>query len=105
MKGSIMVLPERRDHLEEIKKRKSKEEKKLSKAINTLASIIEAKALSMMECIEGSSDSVEIKQIKELTGAVKELSALIYQNSNESMENTSDSITVIFEGEGEEWAK
>jgi len=100
-----MVLPERRDHLTDKKKRKTKEEKKLSSAIDTLASIIEAKASSMLDCILGDSDSVEIKQIKELTGAVKELSALICQKNGDTSEESGNTFTVIFEGEGEEWAK
>ena len=100
-----MVLPERRDHLTDKKKRKTKEERKLSSAIDTLASIIEAKSSSMLDCIRGDSDSVEIKQIKELTGAVKELSALICQKNGDTSEESGNTFTVIFEGEGEEWAK
>ena len=86
----------------EKKKRKSKGEARLEKAINALASIIELKSSAMLEKMEEDT-SVEIKQIKELTGAVKELSALIYQNEGGTQDT--GSYTVIFQGEGEEWAK
>ena len=53
-----------------------REHKKLSKTVNTLASIIDSIATSMKGDID-SGEECDIKQLKELTGAAKELSALI----------------------------
>ena len=105
MKDSIMGLSERRDHLTENKKRKTKEEKKLSRAIDILASIIETKAALILDTIKNGERNDDIKQIKELTGAVKELSSLIYQSCDDGKDDGRDAFRVIFEGEGEEWAK
>ena len=86
------------------RKRRRRDQKKLSHTVNTLASIIDTIATSMKGEIDGGEDW-DLKQLKELTGAAKELSALISSLSEEDKDSSEASVTVVFEGEGEEWAK
>lgn len=89
---------------EKAKKKCSRTEKKLHRAVDTLASVIDLMALSIKNELDG--DNVcDVKQIKELTGAAKELSGLMAAIDQKNGEDTSDNrITVLFEGEGEKWA-
>ena len=84
--------------------KKKREEKKLSHTVNTLASMIDTIATSMKGDIE---DGVEfdLKQLKELTGAAKELSGLISSLNTEENDDSATSVCVVFRGEGEDWAK
>lgn len=86
------------------RKRKRRDQKKLSHTVNTLASIIDTIATSMKGDIDGGEEW-DLKQLKELTGAAKELSALISSLSEDDKDSAESSFTVVFEGEGEEWAK
>lgn len=98
-------MPERRDILNtrKTKKKKRREEKKLSHTVNTLASIIDTIATSMKGEID-SGEGWDLKQLKELTGATKELSSLISTLSDEGKDE-GHTITVSFEGEGEDYSK
>lgn len=82
-----------------------REHKKLSKTVNTLASIIDTIATSMKGDID-SGEVCDIKQLKELTGAAKELSALIsaLDQGNDQRENAT-TLTVLFEDETQKWAQ
>ena len=84
--------------------KKRQEEKKLKRAVNTLASIIDSVATSMKGEIDGG-ETCDLKQLKELTGACKELSGLISSIEEQADDSDSSSLTVIFEGESGEWAK
>ena len=86
------------------KKRERRDKKKLSHTVNTLASIIDTIATSMKGDIDGGEEW-DLKQLKELTGAAKELSALIASLSDAEGEERGETITVLFESEGEELAK
>ncbi|MBQ2729671.1 MAG: hypothetical protein IJF69_02745 [Clostridia bacterium] len=86
------------------RQKKQREQKKLSRAVNTLASIVDSIATSMKADLK-SGEMFDIKQLKELTGAAKELSALICALDSESSENEQSTVAIRFEGEGEEWAK
>ena len=97
-------MPERRDILNDTKKKKERrDKKKLGHTVNTLASIIDTIATSMKGDIDGGEEW-DLKQLKELTGAAKELSALIASLS-ENEEERGETLTVLFEDEGEELAK
>lgn len=85
-------------------KKKRRDQKKLSHTVNTLASIIDTIATSMKGDIDGGEEW-DLKQLKELTGAAKELSALISSLSEDDKDTSESSVTVVFESEGEEWAK
>ena len=99
-------MPERRDILNDTKKKKNerRDKKKLSHTVNTLAAIIDTIATSMKGDIDGGEEW-DLTQLKELTGAAKELSALIASLSEEDGENKGETLTVIFESDGEELAK
>jgi hypothetical protein len=99
-------MPERRDILNDTKKKKKerRDKKKLSHTVNTLAAIIDTIATSMKGDIDGGEEW-DLKQLKELTGAAKEISALISSLSEKEGEHGGESLTVIFDGEGEELAK
>ncbi len=86
------------------KKRMRRNEKKLTRAVDTIASIIESIASSMKGEID-SGGNWDIKQLKELTGAAKELSVLICALNTDGDEKTGDHITVYFEGDSKEWAQ
>ena len=60
-------------------------------------------ASSMLRSIN-AEETVDLKQVKELAGAVKELSALVSSRGDEEGEND-NTLTVVFEGEGENWAR
>lgn len=88
------------------KKRMSSQEKSLNRAFITVASVIENMAISINREME-SGKKCDVKQIKELTGAAKEISALLdtlNTNQNTTSENQNN-ITVVFESEGEQWGK
>lgn len=86
-------------------KKMKREEKKLSHTVNTLASMIDTIATSMKGDIECGVE-FDLKQLKELTGAAKELSCLISSlNASKEEKDEGGDVTVVFEGEGEEWAK
>ena len=73
--------------------------------MDTLASIVDSTATTMKGEIE-SGKAFDIKQLKELTGAAKELSALICALDEGTDDNGSAGcVFVSFESEGEEWAK
>lgn len=100
----IMFLSERRNILTNKKKtEKSRELKKLKRTVNTLTSIVDSIAISMKGTLE-DGECCDIKQLKELTGAAKELSALIFAVNPDDCEEDRNALTVRFEG-GEEWAK
>ncbi len=86
------------------KKKQRRDQKKLSHTVNTLASIIDSIATAMKGDIDGGEEW-DLKQLKELTGAAKELSCLIASLSAEDKEEKSTAVIVAFEGEGEGWAK
>lgn len=85
-------------------KKKRRDQKKLSHTVNTLASIIDTIATSMKGDIDGGQEW-DLKQLKELTSAAKELSALISSLSDDDRDSSESSVTVVFESEGEDWAK
>lgn len=88
------------------KKRKTTQEKSLNRAFITVASIIESMATDMKKDIENGK-KCDAKHIKELTGAAKELSALLtaLSTGNTSHKENEKLITVLFESEGEQWGK
>ena len=87
------------------RKRKSAEERLLTRAVATLASIIESMASSMKRDLD-NGEGCDIKHLKELTGSAKELSLLLgTMVSREKDGDDSRNITVLFEGESEKWAK
>ncbi len=88
------------------KKRKTTQEKSLNRAFATITSVIENMATGIKKDME-SGKKCDVKQIKELTGAAKELAALLGTLScsqNTPYENEKR-ITVVFESEGEQWGK
>lgn len=52
---------------------------------------------------EGGIDSLKLKQLKELISAAKELTAIIHAGKDDISENTQ--ISVVFEKDGDKWAK
>lgn len=82
-----------------------REKKKLSHTVMTLASMIDTIATGMKGEVE-RGEEFDLKQLKELTGAAKELSALISATDpTEGAEEDERGIAVIFRGEGQEWAE
>ncbi|MBE6588057.1 MAG: hypothetical protein E7647_06555 [Ruminococcaceae bacterium] len=86
------------------KQKQTKDRKKLGRAVNTLASIIDSIATSMKGDID-RGEECDLRQLKDLTGAAKELCALISSLDPEERDEKTASLTVLFEGEGEKWAK
>ena len=85
-------------------KRKTKQEKSLNRAFAVLATVIESMATGIKNDID-TGKKCEVKQIKELTGAAKELSSLLSTLSCENAPANEKHITVVFESEGEQWGK
>ena len=111
----MIILSERRDTVKNQtdettplkKKRKSTEVRKLTRAVTTLASIIDGMATTMKEGLEVEG-ACDVKQLKELCSTAKELSALMNALEDRKTDERSahlNALTVLFEGEGEEWAK
>ena len=88
------------------RKRKTTQEKSLNRAFATITSVIEAMATGIKKDMEDKK-KCDVKQIKELTGAAKELSALLSALSAEHglQKENEKRITVVFESEGEQWGK
>ena len=84
--------------------KKRREQKKLSRAVNTLASIIDTIATSMKGDIE-KGEEWDIKQLKELTGAAKELSVLISSVESSESPGEETGVWVHFQEGSEKWAK
>lgn len=77
----------------------------LERSVATLASIIDSVATSVKSSID-SGEACDIKQVKELAGTAKELSSLIGAMEDKKGEGEDGHlITVLFEGEGEKWAR
>ena len=77
---------------------------RLRGAVDTIAEIIDKMAAEMKGSLE-NGDSGDIKQLKELTLAAKELAAVIKGLEVSSEEDSSASISVVLEGDIEKWAK
>ena len=86
----------------EKKKRHKGAEKKFCRAVGTVAAIVDCVAGNMKDSLDGGGN-VDTKQLKELTSTLKELSAVI-DDLHESSEESKNTLTVLFEGEGQEWA-
>jgi len=76
---------------------------RLRVAVDTIAEIIDKMAAEMKGSLE-NGDSGDIKQLKELTLAAKELAAVI-RGLEENEEEDTASISVVLEGDIERWAK
>ena len=88
------------------RKRKTPQEKSLNRAFVVVADVIESIANGIRNDIENGK-KCEVKQIKELTGAAKELSSLLL-TLNSDTGTTADNekhVTIVFESEGEQWGK
>lgn len=77
---------------------------RLRVAVDTIAEIIDKMAAEMKGSLE-NGDSGDIKQLKELTLAAKELAAIIRGLEESEDEDNNRSINVILEGDIEKWAK
>ncbi len=87
--------------------RKGEEPEKLRRAVSTLASIIDSLATSL-KCEIDEGNMGDVKLIKELTGAAKELSALMGSMSEKNGEKEGEGdrvMHVAFREDEEEWAK
>ncbi len=73
-------------------------------AVDTIAEIIDKMAAEMKGSLE-NGDSGDIKQLKELTLAAKELAAVIRGLEENGEEDSTASISVVLEGDIEKWAK
>lgn len=73
-------------------------------AVDTIAEIIDKMAAEMKGSLE-NGDSGDIKQLKELTLAAKELAAVIRGLEENGEEDSAASISVVLEGDIEKWAK
>lgn len=73
-------------------------------AVDTIAEIIDKMAIEMKGSLE-NGDSGDIKQLKELTLAAKELAAVIRGLEEKEEEDSAASISVVLEGDIEKWAK
>lgn len=78
--------------------------KRLRVAVDTIAEIIDKMAAEMKGSLE-NGDSGDIKQLKELTLAAKELAAVIRGLEGDEAEDSGASINVVLEGEIEKWAR
>lgn len=77
---------------------------RLRVAVDTIAEIIDKMAAEMKGSLE-NGDSGDIKQLKELTLAAKELAAVIRGLEGDEPEDSGASINVVLEGEIEKWAR
>lgn len=84
--------------------KKKREQRKLSRTVNTLASIIDTIATSMKGDIE-KGEEWDIKQLKELTGAAKELSSLISSLNTGETDGEDRGVFVHFSEGCEKWAE
>lgn len=75
-----------------------------SVAVDTIAEIIDKMAAEMKGSLE-NGDSGDIKQLKELTLAAKELAAVIRGLEGDEVEDSGASINVVLEGEIEKMGK
>ena len=76
----------------------------LFRSVDTIAEIIDKMAAEMKGSLE-NGDSGDIKQLKELTLAAKELAAVIRGLEENEEEDNTASISVVLEGDIEKWAK
>ena len=76
-------------------------DEKLQSAISVIADIISSEATTMKRY-----DERDIKQLKDLTGAAKELAAVIKTlEKDETTPSTNETkISISFEEEGDKWA-
>ncbi|MBR4072063.1 MAG: hypothetical protein IKK26_05870 [Clostridia bacterium] len=81
--------------------KKKTPDEKLQSAISVIADIISSEATTMKRY-----DERDIKQLKDLTGAAKELAAVIKTlEKDETTPNTNETkISISFEEEGDKWA-
>ncbi len=80
--------------------RKKSTDEKLQSAISVIADIISSEAATMKKY-----DERDIKQLKELTVAAKELAAVIKSLEKEETANQNETkISISFEEEKEAWA-
>ncbi len=77
---------------------------RLRLAVDTIAEIIDKMAAEMKGALE-NGDSADIRQLKELTLAAKELAAVIRGLEETGTEDNDTSINVILEGDIEKWAR
>ena len=81
--------------------RKKTTDQKLQAAICTIADIISSEADTLK-----NEPERDIKQLKELTGAAKELAAIIkaLEKEDEAIDKNETKISIVFEEENEKWA-
>ncbi len=81
--------------------KKKTTDKKLQSAISAIADIISSEAASMK-----NEPERDIRQLKELTGAAKELAAVIkaLEKEENQIETNETKISIVFEEEKEKWA-
>lgn len=77
---------------------------RLRVAVDTIAEIIDKMAAEMRGSLE-NGDSGDIKQLKELTLAAKELAAVIRGLEGDDMEDEGNAVHIVLEGEVEKWAR
>ncbi|MCI8611877.1 MAG: hypothetical protein HFE66_08185 [Clostridiales bacterium] len=77
---------------------------RLRVAVDTIAEIIDKMAAEMKGALE-SGDRTDIRQLKELTLAAKELAAVIRGLEEANTEDCDTAINVVLEGDIEKWAK
>lgn len=77
---------------------------RLRLAVDTIAEIIDKMAAEMKGALE-NGDRADIRQIKELTLAAKELAAVIRGLEEPETEENDTAVHVVLEGEIEKWAK
>ena len=85
-------------------KKQASDETHLRAAVKTMSRIVSSMARELSLQSKSESGAADVKQLKELTIAAKELSSLIRVLNNDVPE-PSDEIRVSFEGETENWAK
>lgn len=81
--------------------KKKTTDKKLQSAISAIADIISSEAASMK-----NEPERDIRQLKELTGAAKELAAVIkaLEKEENQIETNETKISIVFEEDNEKWA-
>ncbi len=77
---------------------------RLRLAVDTIAEIIDKMAAEMKGSLE-NGDHTDIRQLKELTLAAKELAAVIRGLEEADTEESGTAINVVLEGDIEKWAK
>lgn len=77
---------------------------RLRLAVDTIAEIIDKMAAEMKGALE-NGDRADIRQLKELTLAAKELAAVIRGLEEADTEDCDTAINVVLEGDIEKWAK